>query len=484
MKRATIKRKLISVIMGTSLTVLALTCAVFIGYEYVTFRKALVRGLTLRAEMFAGNSSAALAFYNQADAAAVLSVLSKDPHIVAACLYDNQGRLFAQYPSSTPSETFPPTPGRPGHRFDRGHFILFHPVLEENRFLGTFYLKSDLSAMRERFQLYSLIVLIVVAGSIVVAFGLANRFQKGILEPILTLAKTARSVSECKDYSLRARKLSEDEMGLLTDSFNEMLGQIQQRDASLRRNEGEIRKLNADLERRVQQRTGALEDANRELESFSYSVSHDLRAPLRHIDGFLGLLKKRCAAVLDEKGHHYLNNICGSAKQMGKLIDDLLAFSRMGRSELRASSVELTGLVQASVNDLALETEGRDITWEIGPLPQVAGDPGLLRQVWANLLSNAVKYTRGREKPKIEIGVLPNGNGEHIFFVRDNGAGFDMEYADKLFGVFQRLHRADEFEGTGIGLANVRRIVSRHGGRTWAEGKVGAGAIFYFSLPK
>jgi PAS domain S-box-containing protein len=241
-----------------------------------------------------------------------------------------------------------------------------------------------------------------------------------------------------------------------------------------------VKQLNADL----QQRAGQLEAANKELEAFSYSVSHDLRAPLRHVDGYVGRLAKAAGDKLDEKSRRYLGIISDAAKEMGRLIDDLLVFSRMGRTEMEQEMVELKELAEGAILGLRQEAQSRNIHWKKGQLPAVFGDAAMLRQVWVNLLSNAVKYTRPRDPAEIEIGCAGETDGEVVVFVRDNGVGFEMEYADKLFGVFQRLHPADQFEGTGIGLANVRRIVQRHGGRTWAEGKVDQGATFYFSLPK
>lgn len=245
-----------------------------------------------------------------------------------------------------------------------------------------------------------------------------------------------------------------------------------------RRTEQQIQQLNADLRRRAEE----LEATNRELEAFSYSVSHDLRAPLRHIDGFAGLLLSHPGAQLDAEGRRYVEIITRAAKRMGTLIDNLLAFSRMGRKPLNVEPVNQDELVASVISEGRYEDH--PIEWRIGPLPVVWADGAMLRQVWANLVSNAVKYSGKQPHPRIEIGGGADETGTGcVCHVRDNGVGFDMAFANKLFGVFQRLHGPTEFEGTGIGLANVRRIIERHGGRTWAEGRPGEGATFFFSLP-
>lgn len=245
-----------------------------------------------------------------------------------------------------------------------------------------------------------------------------------------------------------------------------------------RRAEQQIRTLNNVLAQRAVQ----LESANKELEAFSYSVSHDLRAPLRHVQGYVEMLDREAQGGLSEKGRRFLRTIADAAREMGTLIDDLLSFSRMGRTEMRETEVEPGPLVEEVRRNLAPDAAGREIRLTVAPLPRVRADAAMLRQVLVNLLGNAVKYTRKRPVAEIEVGCAGMEDDRVIFFVRDNGAGFDMKYADKLFGVFQRLHRADEFEGTGIGLANVRRIIGRHGGRTWAEGRPDGGATFYFTL--
>jgi PAS domain S-box-containing protein len=256
-----------------------------------------------------------------------------------------------------------------------------------------------------------------------------------------------------------------------------------ERDITARkRAEEEIHQLNAGLEQRVVERTAQLEAANKELEAFSYSVSHDLRAPLRHVQGYVDMLAREAGSQFSDKGRRYMTTIADASRELGVLIDDMLAFSRMGRAEMGEASVNLDEMVQDTLGDLEPATRGRNIVWKIPPLPGVQGDPAMLRQVLANLLGNAVKYSRPRDPAEIEFGCDGTEDGRVIFFVRDNGVGFNPQYVHKLFGVFQRLHRADEFEGTGIGLANVRRIIARHGGRTWAAGAVDKGATFYFTL--
>jgi signal transduction histidine kinase len=244
--------------------------------------------------------------------------------------------------------------------------------------------------------------------------------------------------------------------------------------------EHEIRTLNEELGTRAAE----LEAINKELEAFAYSISHDLRAPLRHMVGFTELLKKHAASRLDDKSQRYVTVILESAKRMGNLIDDLLAFSRISRTETHKSMLSLQQLVEEALAEIGQDTGGRHIVWRVGTLPTWYGDRSMLRLAIVNLVSNAVKFTRTRAQAEIEIACLDQKQDQVVVFIRDNGVGFDMKYVDKLFGVFQRLHTPEAFEGTGIGLATVQRIVHRHGGSVWAEGLVDQGATFFFSLPK
>jgi signal transduction histidine kinase len=317
-----------------------------------------------------------------------------------------------------------------------------------------------------------LILVFVALGVLLAARLYAQRF---LIQPINALVAVANKWAE-GDLSARTGRLNAAaELVQLGTAFATMAERLQRR-------QSEIEQLNRSLENRVTERTAQLEAANKELEAFSYSVSHDLRAPLRHIGGFVTLLKENAGPVLDETSLRHLDFVSSSAKQMGQLVDDLLSFSKTARVSLQVLRVDLAQMVEETRKALHPEMEQRVVEWKIGPLPQVEADPALLRVVLTNLLSNALKYSRPKAPARIEVD-CQSGAREAIIRVRDNGVGFDMNYASNLFGVFQRLHAEEQFEGTGIGLAMVQRIILRHGGRVWAEAKEGEGATFYFSLP-
>ncbi len=288
-----------------------------------------------------------------------------------------------------------------------------------------------------------------------------------------------------QDYIIKGQVDSEILLKSIIYSFersrlnNELKTQIEARKHA----EMEIMKLNSELEDRIRSRTAQLEIVNLELEAFSHSVSHDLRAPLRHINGFAEILKEEFYSQLPEKARTYLDTISDAAKKMNRLIDDLLNLSRTNRTQLKRSTLKMNQVLDDALSEVRPLLENRNVDFKISSLPEVSGDYNLLRMVWINLLDNAIKYTRNKREAIIQIDYKIEKK-EFIFCISDNGVGFDMQYADKLFGVFQRLHAVDEFEGNGIGLSNVRRIISRHGGRTWAEAEVDKGAAFYFSLPE
>ena len=468
-----IRRKLTTIILATSGVVLLLTCAAFLSYEVFTFRQTSVRQLSTVGEIIAANSTGALAFDNADDATQVLAALQAERHIVAAALYDKAGKLFSRYPATAPLDAFPAAaPRAGGYRIADGYLVGLTSVVQTkgSQQLGTLYLKSDLGEIYERLRLYAGIAVLVMAVSFLVAYLLSRTLQRQISRPVLDLAETARAVSDRRDYSVRAINHGSDELGLLTDAFNHMLAQIEAQ--------------NAELEKRVRERTAELEAANDELEAFCSSAAHDLRTPVRAITGIADILLSSHADGLPPDVRQRLGQIRDGSSQMSQLITDLLAFSRLGRQALARQTVDLGRLCGEVFDSLEDERKNRRVELRLGSLPPAHGDPALLRVVFVNLLANALKYSRPRNPAVIEIGVTQQPDEPTpVFFVRDNGVGFDLQNADKLFGLFKRLHHAHEFEGTGVGLATVRRIVERHGGRIWAEAAPDAGATFYFTLP-
>ena len=599
----TIRRKLVAVVVLTSVIALVFTGAVLIAHDFLTGRNMSALELTSRAEILAANSTAALAFRNPADATQVLAALSKDPSVIAAAIYDERGERFAIYPPNGLSPIVMRPNATDGPRFEEKFLEVARPVVEGGRTLGTLYLRSDLGALEGRIRMHALVVLLALVGSVGLAFVLASWLQRVVTGPVLVLADAARKVSRLRDYSVRAPVVSEDELGLLTADFNDMLGEIQRRDVAVRssearlrailesaldsivtmdhegrivefnpaaermfgytretavgsfladllipeglrdahrkglaryfttgksavlnrrlelsamksngeefpvelaitriaqenpalftgfirditerrRAEQEIQELNADLERRVVERTGQLEVSNKELEAFSYSVSHDLRAPLRAIDGFSKALIEDVGDKLDETARRHLERVRNATSQMSHLIDDMLDLARLSRAEMRPQCVALGKIAEEIAGSLKQSQPERNATFVIADDLEVEGDSRLLRVALDNLLRNAWKFTSKHESARIEVG-RADRNGSPVYFVADDGAGFDMDHAKLLFAPFQRLHRQNDFEGTGVGLAIVQRIIHRHGGRIWGEGAVERGARFYFTL--
>src|SRR5713226_888832 len=474
-----IKKKLTWINMLVSGAALLLACVAFLAFDRSTFQATIVRSLSIQAQIAGANSASALLFSDPDSAGNTLSALKAAPGILFAGIYTPAGEPLAIYWRDLPGEALPllPFPARQDevYWFTDNELALVRPIVFQGKLTGTVFIRSDLREMNARRTRYAVIVAAVLLLSMLAAFVISSMFQRVAAQPIVQLAEVARIVSREKKYSLRAPATGgHDEIGILVEAFNEMLAQIQERDGALQAVQGE-------LEERVAQRTAELEGANKELEAFTYSVAHDLRAPLRHIQGFSDALTEDCGPQLDAAAQGYLRQIVASTQHMGRLINDLLALAHVGRQELRLQVTGLNSLAQEVLRDLKPETEGRNIRWQLGDLPFVECDAGMMKQVFYNLLSNAAKYTGPRNPAIIEIGYMPV-EGAPVIFVRDNGVGFNMKYADKLFGVFQRLHRREDFEGTGVGLATVQRIIHKHGGRIWAEAELDKGATFFFSL--
>ena len=450
--------------------------------DRTTYRDNAMHGLSVQAQIVASNSVSALLFDDPHAAEVTLSALSAAPNIESAEIDTADGRLFATYRRGQgvdhPARITIPAGQIEAGRIDDRQMALTRQIVFQGKPTGSVSISADVQELIRRRNRYIGIIATVLTVSLALAWLLSWLAQRSISRPLAHLAAIARRVSGEKDYATRADLAGNtEEIVVLVDAFNDMLSQIQSRDQSLLA-------AHEALEERVRQRTAELDAVNKELEAFSYSVSHDLRAPLRHVTGFAGLLAAHAGEHLDDQDRKYLKTISTSAQRMGQLIDDLLSFSRMGRNQLSVRRVSMAEIVDDARQEVmsAAEVADRSIEWLVGDLPEVEGDPAMLRLVLVNLLSNAVKYTAPRSPARIEVGTTINDAGDRVFFVKDNGVGFDMKYVHKLFGVFQRLHSAEEFEGTGIGLANVRRILHRHGGAVWAESAVDQGTTFSFSL--
>jgi Bacteriophytochrome (light-regulated signal transduction histidine kinase) len=470
-----IRKRLLRVILVINGVVLTVACTAFFIYEYYNSRKNTLNKVAAIGQIIATNSTAALAFDNKEDATEILMALKAEPHVEMAVLFNEEGKLFCLYrrDSTLPLPALAPLPA--GHLFKGSILELATPVMLSNHRLGTLYLRSNMGAMHERFQLYASIVIVVMALSFVLSLALVRLLTRSISDSILSLSKTASIISQQHDYSVRANKLGDDEMGGLTDAFNHMLDTIQTQNRTLRQ-------FARTLEQKVQQRTAELQYANKELESFTYSVSHDLRAPLRAIIGYTAILEEDYSHNLDDEGKRITSVIKNNTLKMGQLIDDLLAFSRMTRQEVTREPVDMSALVQEVKNSLACQYDYGKVEWQIMPLRPAQANRRLIQQVWMNLIANALKYSSKKEKAFIQIGGYQQ-EGKLVYFVKDNGVGFNQQYGHKLFKIFQRLHSMEEFEGTGVGLALVHKIVARHGGEVWAEAEENKGAAFYFSLP-
>jgi len=474
-----ISRKLTWMNMLVSGAALLLACGAFIAYDVISNRNGMIYNLSMQAQIVGFNSTSALLFNDSHSAENTLSGLQAWPNIVSAGIYTPDGRPFAMYRRGLGSQApaLPPIP--PGrvetHQFKTSEVVLVRRIVFQNKPTGIVYIQSDLEGLKGRVLQYQVVAAIVLGTSLLAVFLISPIFRRDIAEPIVHLAGVARIVSRDKDYSVRAKPTgNNDELSVLVDDFNGMLSQIQERDEALQRAHDE-------LEQRVEERTNELATINKELESFSYSISHDLRAPLRSIDGFSQALLEDYSGKLDPTAQEHLQRVRRAAQRMSVLIDDMLNLSRVNRGAMRREKLDLSAVANSIAADLQETEPDRRVEFVIEGGIHVVGDSRLLQAAMENLLRNSWKYTSAHSSARIEFGTSKE-NGKHSFFVRDDGAGFDQRYADRLFGAFQRLHSATEFPGTGIGLATVQRIIHRHGGEIWAEGAVEKGATFYFTL--
>ena len=449
----------------------------FTLYDQFTYRQNLVRNLSAQAEIIGANSASALTFNDPQAAANTLSPLRSFPNVLSAGIMLPEGQIFARYvPKAQAAIPLVPPGQEEVDQFSSNEVMVVRTINFQGKVLGAVFIRSSLSEVSHRLWRYLFIALIVLLLSLIAALIISSVYQRRLVQPIVSLAQTARAVSGQKNYTLRAGPVSDrTEIGLLVNAFNDMLEQIGTRDQALLQAHGE-------LEQRVADRTQQLVVANRELEAFSYSVSHDLRGPLESINGFTLLLAERYGTTLGEEGRDYLQQVRGASRRMAELIDDLLNLSRVTTTAMHKQPVNLSTLAQSIMHDLQRREPERLVEAVISACPSVEGDPRLLQIVLENLLRNAWKYTSNHAQARIEFGCQDRTEGT-VYFVRDDGAGFDPRNADRLFKPFQRLHSTSQFPGTGIGLATVQRIVQRHGGDIWAEANVEKGATFYFTLP-
>lgn len=432
------------------------------------------------ARAVAAYSAPDLAFRDVEAANATFAALVDVPNVANAFLFDNDARVFARLRAGGAAPSFTRADGTRVER-DEKFLSVIEPVLHKTNRHGTLVLQYSLQPLRERVRTAWTTFAAMTAAAMALAVLLALWLQRFVSRPIQDLAAAAQYVARETDFGYRVVPASRDEIGALYAVFNTMLERIDAKRVELLKTYEEVKRLNTQLEQRVQLRTAELTAANKELEAFSYSASHDLRAPLRAIHGFSAALAEDCGATMTPACCDNLRRIQAASAKMGRLIDDLLQLSQVTRADLVRVPTPLSELAARTLDELRERDPERRVEIVIAPTAPVQADAALMGIAFENLLGNAWKFTRDRATARIEFGRREQA-GEAIYFVRDNGVGFDMAYADKLFSPFHRLHSEREFEGTGIGLSIVQRIIQRHGGRIWAEARPGEGATFYFTM--
>lgn len=476
---SSISAKLTWMNLVVSATVLVLAAVAFFSWDVISFRRNLVHNLETSAQIVGTNSVSALLFDDQLSAATTLQALRSSPDVVSAALVTGDGTTFAEYQRSANVPLTPVRAMEPGSNDESwisgSRVLLAHRIIFQGKPEGTVYIAADLTETGPRARQYLGIAVGVLLVCMVAGLLIGSSARRLVERPIVALAETARRVSRERDYSVRAAPHPDrDEITVLIEAFNEMLVQIQERDVALNRGREQ-------LEARVEERTAALRAANRELEAFSYTVAHDLRGPLDAVQGMVYILEGLEREPREGERTEILEQLRQATRNMASLIDDLLNLSRASTAALRKQRVDMTAIVTRIAEDLKRNEPGRRVEFMIAQLPEVEADEGLIRVALDNLIRNAWKYSSRHEAACIEFGAV-NRRGQIVYYVRDDGAGFDPKLNDQLFQPFHRLHSRSEFPGTGIGLATVQRILARHGGHIWAEGVVEKGATFWFTL--
>ena len=476
-----ISAKLTRMNVMVSALALLLACASFFGYDLVSFRQMLIGSLATESQIIGANSVSALTFDDQQAANATLSALRNSPHVIAAAVFTGGGKLFASYtrPGSAPVAIIPRLGlWQTSARWRQGSNVLLGSRIGfRGQTIGTVYILAETTEVWMRAEHYAAISAGILLLCLVCALLITSHFRRLLAGPLIGLARTARVVTLRKDYSIRAGEDAGEveEVSILVTSFNAMLEQIEERDRALQQAKEEF-------EKRVEERTAELRAANKELEAFSYSVAHDLRGPLDVI-GNIGYLLQHASDSSDAGTQMLVEQLLQGTSRMSALINDLLNLSRATSVGLHTCPINLSEMAQSIADSLQQAESERSVEFRIARGAKAIADENLMRVALENLLGNAWKYTSKMERALIEFGFSRSGS-DCVYTVRDNGAGFDPHYADRLFQPFQRLHTQNEFPGTGIGLATVQRIIARHGGRVWAEGEVDRGATVYFTLPE
>ena len=502
MRNLTIKYKLIAITMLTCLASLMLAGTGVILWEWINLRRIMARNLSIQAEMIADNCKAALAFEDSKDAMETLEALHVQTSVVFGCVYNKKGEIFASYYNdNTGNGVRPVELMEDGYSFADGYLTVYKTIVLEDEVIGTVCLQSDLHPMYAMLGRSAGIIIGVMLLAFSAAYLVSSRLQRIISKPILDIADVAKVVSEQKDYSTRATSQTNDEVGVLINTFNEMLEQIQQRDSALVRAKNDLEErvklrtadltaANEQLIREVEEREKSearqarllkvLAKANEELKDFAYIISHDLKAPLRGISTLADWIKSDYGDKLDEAGKEQIDLLSSRVIRMHYLIDGVLQCSRIGRIKEEKVQINLNELVPEII-DMISPPEHIKITIE-KKLPVIVSENTRIMQVFQNLLSNAVKYM---DKPDgwVQINCVEE-EGYWIFSISDNGPGIEEKYFDKIFQIFQTLSPRDEFESTGIGLTVAKKIVELYEGKIWVESEPGQGSTFFFSLPK